>query len=890
MLDAEGKLLFTHYHDNDGNPVSAVRKALEELRDAAVKHGAELQIVGSCSTGYGEDLIKAAFHLDSGIVETMAHYVAARQINPSVSFILDIGGQDMKAIFVRNGSISRIEVNEACSSGCGSFLSTFARSLGYTVADFARMSCLAPSPCDLGTRCTVFMNSKVKQALSEGAQVENIAAGLSYSVIKNCLYKVLRLKDSSELGECFVVQGGTMRNDSVVKALENLTGKKAYRSDSPELMGAYGCALHALENRSDVPASLETLLSGAEYTSSLLHCKGCVNSCSVTRYRFGNGNVYYSGNRCEKVFSSRGAETSEGMNAYPEKRRLLFERDAVLPNPLLTIGIPRCLGMYEEYPFWHKLFTLCNIRVVLSDVSTFGGYERCASYVMSDNICFPAKITHSHIENLQQRGVDRIFMPFVLYGKRDPQMQNSYNCPVVTGYSQVVRSVQSDTVPIDTPTVSFRDRKSLYLECRKYLVSLGVEPSVVRKAVDGALAEQEKYEKEIGELNGRILSRARAEGRLAVVLSGRPYHTDSLVQHKVSEMIASLGVNVLSDEIVCRRHLDMPQYNFLSQWVFPDRIMKSAAFVAAEDAGVQFFQMTSFGCGPDAFLTDEVRKVLELGGKNLTLLKIDDVDNIGSLKLRVRSLIESLRMADGSLQSAVHKPLSLPVYTEEQRRKKIIIPFFTPFISPLIPPIMKTIGYDVETLPLSDADSCAWGLKYSNNEICYPATLVVGDIVRAFRSGRYDPEETCVAMTQTGGQCRASNYLSLIRKALLENGYVNTPVISVTFGGGIENVQPGFKVNWLKVLPVALRAILFGDVLARLYYASVVRETVEGEASRLKDMYLEKAARLVEAGESEALYLLLEKAVGDFGAISRDEEHPRVGIVGEIYLKFHPFA
>lgn len=889
-LDTEGRLLFSRYADNDGNPVQAVRQALEALQKTAGENGAELQIVASCSTGYGEDLIKAAFHLNGGIVETMAHYVAARQINPSVSFILDIGGQDMKAIFVKNGAICRIEVNEACSSGCGSFLSTFARSLGCTVGDFAQMACLAPSPCDLGTRCTVFMNSKVKQALSEGAQVENIAAGLSYSVIKNCLYKVLRLKDSSELGDCFVVQGGTMRNDSVVKALENLTGKKAYRSDSPELMGAYGCALHALENRQDVPASLETLLSGAEYTSSLLHCKGCVNSCSVTRYRFGNGNVYYSGNRCEKVFSGRGADVSEGMNAYQEKRRLLFERESVLTNPLLTVGIPRCLGMYEEYPFWHKLFTLCNIRVVLSDVSTFGGYERCASYVMSDNICFPAKIAHSHIENLQQRGVDRIFMPFVLYGKRDPQMQNSYNCPVVTGYSQVVRSVQSGTVPIDTPTVSFRDRESLFRECRKYLVSLGVDSSLVRKAVDEALAEQERYEKEIGELNGRILARSREDGRLAVVLSGRPYHADSLVQHKVSEMIASLGVNVLSDEIVCRKRLDMPQYNFLSQWVFPDRIMKSAAFVAAEDAGVQFVQMTSFGCGPDAFLTDEVRKVLELGGKNLTLLKIDDVDNIGSLKLRVRSLIESLRVSEGSMQHSVHKPLSLPVYTEEQRRKKIIIPFFTPFISPLIPPILKTIGYDVETLPLSDADSCSWGLKYSNNEICYPATLVVGDIVRAFRSGRYDPNETCVAMTQTGGQCRASNYLSLIRKALLENGYVNTPVISVTFGGGIKNVQPGFKVNWLKVLPAALRAILFGDVLARLYYASLVRETVEGEASRLKDMYLEKAARLVEVGESEALYLLLEKAVVDFGGICRDEEHPRVGVVGEIYLKFHPFA
>lgn len=889
LLDKEGKLLFSYYHDNDGNPVKAVEDGLRKLSEISRVHGSELQIAGSCSTGYGEDLIKAAFSLDSGVVETMAHYTAARQINENVSFILDIGGQDMKAIFVEDGVINRIEVNEACSSGCGSFISTFAKSLGYSVGDFAEAACLAPSPCDLGTRCTVFMNSKVKQVLCEGASVENIAAGLAYSVVKNCLYKVLRLKDTSSLGDCFVVQGGTMRNDSVVRALEKLSGKRVYRSDCPELMGAYGCALYAMSHAGRT-VSLEDVLAGAEYTSSISRCHGCQNSCSVTRYRFGNGGTYYSGNRCEKVFNNRGGNAKPGLNAYEEKRRLLFGRGETLPSPLMTIGIPRCLNMFEEYPFWHTLLTECNIQVRLSDVSSVSGYERCAGLVMSDNICFPAKLAHSHIDNLVGQKVDRIFMPFVLYESRDEQMQNSYNCPVVSGYSQVIKSVQTGDIPIDTPTISFKDKASLLLQCKDYLASLGVPVPVIRTAFEKALKEQGRYEEEIAAYNETVLAEAREKGALAIMLAGRPYHTDPLVQHKVSEMVAAQGAYVLTDDLMRGEYVNMPDIRYLSQWAFPNRIMKSAAWVAGEDAKVQYMQLTSFGCGPDAFMVDEVRSLLKSSGKNLTLLKIDDVDNIGSLKLRVRSLIESLGSGVRRNSSEVWKAGNLPPFMAADRKKKIIVPFFTPFISPLIPSLLKLVGYDVDCLPMSDAEACDWGLKYSNNEVCYPATLVVGDIIKAFRSGAYDPDSTCVAMTQTGGQCRASNYISLIRKALVENGYTNTPVISVTFGGGIENYQPGFKVNWLKVLPIALAAILYGDCVARFYYASYVREKVKGEADRLRDLYMEAAKIPIERNKPDELYALLPQAAADFDGICRREERPRVGIVGEIFLKFHPFA
>lgn len=890
-LDEEGRLLFSHYRNNEGNPVRAAECGLLELEALCRRRGTTLRVAGSCSTGYGEDLIKAAFRMDDGIVETMAHYLAAKDICPDVSFVLDIGGQDMKALFVDNGSIGRIEVNEACSSGCGSFISTFARSLNSTVEEFAEAACLAPSPCDLGTRCTVFMNSRVKQVLREGATVANIAAGLSYSVVRNCLYKVLRLKDTAALGEHIVVQGGTMRNDSVVRALEKLTGKSVFRSNYPELMGAWGCALYALRHGdNERTTTLQNLLAEAGYTPTPLHCRGCVNQCTVTRYRFGNGNVYYSGNRCEKVFSNKGSQTEHGENAYEKKRSLLFDREQTLERPLAVVGVPRCLNLYEEYPFWHTLLTECNLQVRLSEVSNFAHHEQCAGKVMSDNICFPAKLVHSHIDDLLRQGVDRIFMPFVVHEKADRLMQNSYNCPIVTGYSQVVKSVQAGSVPIDTPTISFKDRAALHRQCRDYLCPLGVDAATIRRALKKAFREQERFEHAITAHNELLLAEARKLGKLVILLAGRPYHTDSLIQHKVSEMIAAQGAYVLTDDLVRDKDLALEGTHYLSQWAFTNRILKSAEWVARQADDVQYMQLTSFGCGPDAFLTDEVQAVLRGSGKNLTLLKIDDVNNIGSLKLRVRSLTESLRMGMHRAAEKEERLASLPPFTARHAGRKIIVPFFTPFVSPLIPPLMGLAGYDADNLPMSDSDSCEWGLKFSNNEVCYPATLVVGDIVKAFKSGAYDPDTTCVAMTQTGGQCRASNYLSLIRKALEENGYTNTPVVSISAGSGIDNEQPGFKVNWMKILPVTLAAILYSDSIAKFYHAAAVREKEAGEAGRLRDLYLNAAKDPIRRNRPDELYSYLTLAATDFDRICREEEHPKVGIVGEIFLKFHPFA
>ncbi len=897
LLDRTGRMLFSWYSPNGGNPVNAVMEGFGRLAAECAERGAELDIAGSCSTGYGEDLIRAAFGLDAGIVETMAHYRAAGSMDSEVSFILDIGGQDMKAIFVKDGVIDRIEINEACSSGCGSFIETFARSLGYSAAEFAAAACRSRIPCDLGTRCTVFMNSKVKQVLREGARLEDIAAGLSYSVIKNCLYKVLKLNNPSVLGRHIVVQGGTMRNDAVVKALENLTGCKVSRCDVPELMGAYGCALYAKEKAEAgeilhcLPVRLPEMTSRAKYTASTLNCKGCDNNCLVVRYRFGEGRDYYSGNRCERVFSNGTGSLNPGGNVYTEKLGLLFGRvNGSAAGGRLRIGIPRCLNMYEEFPFWHTLITSCGMDVVLSDPSSYKAYERVACMVMSDNICFPAKIVHSHIENLCSKQVDRILMPFVVYEKAGRE-QNSYNCPIVTGYSEVIRSVQSCKVPIDSPVVTFKDREQMHRQCLSYLAGLGVDRQTAVEAISKAEAAEEKYAEDMAAACRSRLEKARRENRLVIMLVGRPYHTDPLIQHKVSDLISEMGADVISDDMVRGMDIPLDDVHFVSQWAYTNRILKAAKWVALQGDDVQCVQLTSFGCGPDAFLTDAVRDMLMSHGKSLTLLKLDDIDNAGSMKLRIRSLVESLRMSrDRQRRSDGFR--TVPIFGYEDRHRKILAPFFTPFISPLIPAVMGLAGYDVENLPLSDTESCDWGLKYANNEVCYPATLVVGDIIKALKSGKYDTSKTAVAITQTGGQCRASNYISLIKKALVDAGYGDVPVISVSVGSGIENVQPGFKVNWAKIMVPAFYAILYSDCIAKFYYPAAVRETVKGAAARLKDSYLSRAADVITAGKDIAgrLLDLISSAAEDFDGICNDRDTAKVGVVGEIYLKFNPFA
>lgn len=920
-------IVFTNYRLNLGNPIKAVADGLNALKEEAILRGAELEVVGSCSTGYGEELIKAAFSLDSGIIETMSHERAAASLMPDVSFILDIGGQDMKAIFVEKGAVVRMELNEACSSGCGTFIQTFANNMGYSVADFAKLACTSKAPCDLGTRCTVFMNSKVKQVLREGASVADISAGISYSVIKNCLYKVLKLHGNENLGGKIVVQGGTMRNDAVVRAFELLTHTEVARSNMPELMGAYGCALHAA--KALTPArSIDELLSLAHYETKQLQCHGCENNCYVSRYTFAGGNKYYSGNKCERVFNNKGKNDQKGENIYTYKYHLLFDRPTFKADgskkPRIKIGIPRILNMYEEYPFWNALLCEAGLEVILSSESTFSKYEGALNTVMSDNICFPAKLAHSHLKELNEnKEVSSILMPYVVYEHNDDPKNtlNSFNCPVVSGYSDVIKSVLDLQKPIDAPVINFANPKLLEQQVINYLKGLSISKKKAKQAFAKAMEAQEEYARAIKAKNMEIL---HGSEELTILLAGRPYHTDPLVQHKLSEMIANLGVNVISDDIA--RSIDtnvesndadpanyVAETYLVKQWAYMNRIMKSAQWAAEQGDDVHFVQMTSFGCGPDSFIQDEIRDIMKRHGKPFTLLKIDDVSNIGSLKLRVRSLVESLKGSEdlknsdkGDANSKVkseHSPLvQTKVFKHEDVHRKILAPFMTEYLTPIIPPILKLIGYDVEVLPMSDEASAELGLKFANNEICYPATLIVGDIIKALQSGHYDLNNTAVVMSQTGGQCRATNYAGLIKRAMVTNGFKDVPLLTlgVTASTGEAsgstddkqdyNEQEGFNVPWLKYSQIIITAILYGDAINEMYNACIVREKQPGIAKELRDKYMRLIDEPIAKNSAKGLIRLIEQAAEEFNEMTADKDVPRVGIVGEIFLKFNPFS
>ena len=961
-LREDGDIVFTNYRLNLGNPIKAVADGLNALKQEAALRGSELEIVGSCSTGYGEELIKAAFGLDSGIIETMAHERAAASLMPDVSFILDIGGQDMKAIFVEKGAVVRMELNEACSSGCGTFIQTFANNMGYSVQDFAKLACQSKAPCDLGTRCTVFMNSKVKQVLREGASVADISAGISYSVIKNCLYKVLKLHGNENLGGKIVVQGGTMRNDAVVRAFELLTHTEVARSNMPELMGAYGCALHALAqtehsditNHTDLgntvkrstasSRSIDNLLSLAHYDTKQLQCKGCENHCYVSRYTFANGNKYYSGNKCERVFNNKGNGDEKGMNIYAFKYQLLFDRPTQgaylapgevrgknldTPKHGIKVGIPRILNMYEEYPFWNALLREAGFDIILSSESTFSKYEGALNTVMSDNICFPAKLAHSHLKELNEnQEVDRILMPYVVYEHNDdPEHSlNSFNCPVVSGYSDVIKSVLDLKKPLDAPVINFANEKALEHQIIDYLKGLGVSKKQAKLALAKAMEAQKEYAETLKKTNIEILNNQEVKDievtkhylstkPLTILLAGRPYHTDPLIQHKLSEMIANLGVNVISDDIVRSTEASELDSNdpshsqaetyLVKQWAYMNRIMKAAQWTAEQGNDVHFVQMTSFGCGPDSFIQDEIRDIMRRHGKPFTLLKIDDVSNIGSLKLRVRSLVESLKSGVRSEELGV-RSLELGVQTKtfknEDKHRKILAPFMTEYLTPIIPPILKLIGYDVEVLPMSDEVSAELGLKFANNEVCYPATLIVGDIIKALKSGKYDLQNTAVVMSQTGGQCRATNYAGLIKRAMVSNGFQDVPLLTlgVTASTGEAsgstddkqdyNEQEGFNIPWLKYSQIIITAILYGDAINEMYNACIVRERQPGIARELRDKYMRLIDEPIAQNSAKGLIKLLEQAAEEFDQMTVDREVPRVGIVGEIFLKFNPFS
>ncbi len=638
LLGEDKQILYSYYAANQGDPVAIIK---EQLGLLYAQLGENTQVAGSAVTGYGEELIRNAFSVDQGVVETMAHYKAASYFKPEVDFILDIGGQDIKCFSIKNHAIDSIMLNEACSSGCGSFLATFANAMGLSVEEFAKKGLFAEAPSDLGSRCTVFMNSSVKQAQKEGAKVEDISAGLSVSVVKNALYKVIRVSDPDALGDCVIVQGGTFHNDAVLRAFEMELGKEVVRPDIAGLMGAFGAALYAMDVKHSSLMPREEL-EHFTYHAKPVTCQGCENHCRLTVNQFSNGKRFIAGNRCEKALGQKKAQ-EDAPNLHQWKRDY-FKSLAAGENRRGRIGLPMALGMFEFYPLWHALFTALGFEVVTSGMSSRRIYEKGQFTIPSDTACYPAKIMHGHIMKLMEEGVDAIFAPCMTYNIDEKASRNHYNCPVVAYYSELLHGNVEElkNYRFLYPYLDINNRKALADQLYACLQPHfpAVKKTEVRAAVKAGFAAYDAYTAAVKAQGEAALAWAQAHDRRVLILAGRPYHVDPEIGHGIDTLAASLGFVVVSEDSVC--HLaQSPQVHVLNQWTYHARLYRAAAF-AASQRKVELVQLVSFGCGVDAITTDETRRILEENGKIYTQIKIDEITNMGAVRIRLRSLIGAL--------------------------------------------------------------------------------------------------------------------------------------------------------------------------------------------------------------------------------------------------------
>jgi predicted CoA-substrate-specific enzyme activase len=899
MISENGELLHSYYSGNMGSPLKVIMAALKELY-GILPEG--VVIGGSCVTGYGEHLVKAALSTDHGEIETMAHYKAAAYFEPDVDFILDIGGQDMKCMRIKNGVIDNVLLNEACSAGCGSFIETFAKSLNMEVPDFAEIALFAKSPIDLGSRCTVFMNSRVKQAQKEGADVADISAGLSYAVIKNALHKVIKITDPAEMGQKIVVQGGTFYNNAVLRTFEVIAGVEAIRPDIAGLMGAFGAALIAKERASESNAPT-TLLCAEELDKLVIEpimtrCKLCENNCLLTINKFNGEAKFMSGNRCEKPLGKMAAgDVQKGEDLFEYKFNRIFGYESLAPEEARrgTVGIVRALNIYENYPFWHVFFTKLGYRVVLSPHSSRAVYEKGLESMPSESVCYPAKLVHGHIMELIEQNVGMIFYPSVVYEKREyAQAADCFNCPIVVSYPEAIRANVDEIRALDidyrNPFINLDDKKSMFVElCAEFP---DIPQSEMREAFDAAWAETDKVKADIRKKGEEMLARLEGSEKYAIVLAGRPYHLDHEIHHGIPQMIAAYGIDVLTED--CISHLanahESGPLNVRDQWVYHSRLYAAADFVARHP-NLEMVQLNSFGCGLDAVATDEVQDILEAAGKIYTCLKIDEVNNLGSARIRIRSLFAALeeRKKKGIVPHAPKPRPARVLFTKDMRsRHTILAPQMAPIHFGLVQEAFETTGYNIVVMPAIDKEAVDLGLRYVNNDTCYPAIIVVGQLLKALQSGDYDLDNVSVIMSQTGGGCRASNYVAFIRRALRKAGLGHVPVISASASGLEKN--PGWTYS-VPSLKRALKALIYGDLFSRVLYATRPYEEVAGSADALYDHWYEMAKIDLRSGNSKSFKEVCQGIVHDFDNLPLlAVVKPKVGVVGEILVKYHPTA
>lgn len=947
VIDSCDRIVFTHYASNEGDPVTAAVDIVRAVR-GALPQGCE--IGRSCSTGYGEGLVKSALTLDEGEIETMAHYRAAEFICPGVTSVIDIGGQDMKYLRIRDHAVDSISVNEACSSGCGSFLQTFAQTMGTDVRSFARMAMESASPVDLGTRCTVFMNSSVKQAQKEGADVRDISAGLSYSVVRNALYKVIKLKDPSDLGEKVVVQGGTFLNDSVLRAFELLTGREVVRPDIAGLMGAYGAALTArMHDTGEGTSSLATVEALEDFSVETTRktCRLCQNHCQMTISTFSNGERHVSGNRCERGASlERVPKKSDLPNLYDWKYKRIFGYRRLTEKKAFRgdIGVPRVLGMYENYPFWFTMLTALGFRVMISGRSNHDLFETGMESIPSENVCYPAKLVHGHIESLLDKGITTIFYPCVDFEQKLTESDNSFNCPIVATYPEVIRNnmerLAEPGVRFISPFINFGNRDYLPAHLSKTFKEYGYDIPVdeMKAALDKAWEEDAAVKAEIRAKGVETIEWMRENGVRGIVLAGRPYHLDPEINHGIPEVIVGLGMAVLTEDSIIDARLERP-LRVVDQWSYHSRLYEAAARVG-DEPDLAMVQLNSFGCGVDAITADQVQEILEGRGDVHTVLKIDEVSNLGAAKIRLRSLdaaiterasltadsdeeaatgtrgeelapASSVGLVSGAVDTAALRDPSgdaareeearhihpRAVFTEEMREAgyEILAPQMSPIHFRFLTPLFASAGLKVRVLEHTTRASMEVGLKYVNNDSCYPAIVVIGQLLEEFISGRADPDRTAVGITQTGGMCRATNYAALLRKGLRDAGYPQVPVIALSVQGIEDN--PGFRLGAAQIHK-AIQAFVIGDAIQSMLLRVRPYEERPGSAMELYrtwDGYVQEwitTGRVAALGGRTSYSKIIRECVRAFDALPlRDiPRKPRVGLVGEILVKFHPDA
>ena len=898
LITEDGEILHSYYGSNEGNPLNSAVRAVKEMYE---KMHPGIRIGNTTVTGYGEHLIKAALNVDVGEIETVAHYKAADFFSKGVDFIIDIGGQDMKSMVIKNGVIDSIMLNEACSSGCGSFIETFAKSLEMSVHDFAEEAILAEHPVDLGTRCTVFMNSKVKQAQREGATLSDISAGISFSVVKNALFKVIRLTSLESLGEKVVVQGGTFYNNSVLRAFEQITGRQVVRPDIAGIMGAFGAAIIA---RDKYQEGIESAFVKAEdldkfsFKTSMERCGLCTNNCLLTINEFSDGRFYVSGNRCEKgaekYISVEKKESLPNLYKYKNKRLFSYKPLALKEAKRGIIGIPRVLNVYEDYPFWFTFFSQLGYRVVLSGVSSKRIYELGMGTIPSESVCYPGKIAHGHIVDLINKKVKKIFYPCISYTiKEDEEAGNHFNCPIVVSYPESIEAnVDLEGIRFYKPFLNLNDKERVV---QKLFKEIGGPENLsldeIRNAADKAYHELFTYKEDVLEEGRKALKYIRDNNKKGIVLAGRPYHIDPEINHGISEMVESYGLAVFSEDSLENLYPIERPLRVIDQWAYHTRLYRAASYVSNTD-DLELVQLNSFGCGLDAVTTDQVSEILEKNNKIYTVIKIDEITNLGAVRIRLRSLLASMEERERS--GIVHKPVGKEAkritFTKEMRKNHtILVPQMSPIHFQFIETAAKMSGYNAVVLPAVDKEAVDVGLRVVNNDACYPAIIVIGQLINALESGKYDLNNTSLMISQTGGGCRATNYIAFIRKALEDAGYGNIPVISFNVVG-LEK-QPGFKITPAFANRLIM-SVVIGDTLMRAIYRTRPYEKIKGSVNKLYEKWVKVSHNVVKKAKLSEYKKLIKNIVEDFDNIELNEsvKKPKVGIVGEILVKFHPNA